>query len=725
MQSLPDHEYAARRTPPIYPFSALVGQDEMKLALLLNAVSPRIAGVLVRGEKGTAKSTAVRALAALLPEITVVAGCPFGCDPTDHAHLCETCAKQLEQEGSLPRQCRPVRLVELPLGATEDRVLGTLDLERAIKEGVRHFEPGLLAAAHRGLLYIDEVNLLPDHLVDSLLDAAASGLNVVEREGISFVHPAAFLLIGTMNPEEGELRPQLLDRFGLSVEVHGLSDPALRAEVVRRRIAFEADPIAFCARWSAAEAEIRTQISAARSLLPQVTLDESMLGLIAHICARLDVDGLRADITMYKAASALAALEGRQKVTEQDIRRVAMLALPHRRRRQPFDKPELSLDQLEDAIQSYQPTQRVRDNQYPVPPAGSESVPDPGTTRPKTSPESLRQRPLEAIPPMADPTNNASTPTEQIIAPGRPTAPPELPFPRQRVNEIHKHPQAFLRALRSTRRGPTISHEHGRVQGARQPAQKPASLALASTLRAAAPYQQRRRAEHEPHGHQQLWLERWDLREPIRQRKRGALVVFAVDASGSMAARQRMAAAKGAVLALLQQVYQERDRVGLLQFHGTSATMLLAPTNSTDRASRALATLPTGGRTPLAAGLRLALRTIHAAAMHGNQEQMLLVLVTDGRANVADSAGVDAMTDALLAARALRMAGVPTLVIDTETGYPRLGLARDLAQTLGGMYVELATLEAASVTGVVRSALGRARKASIPKINGARWHNDD
>ncbi|TMC24655.1 MAG: magnesium chelatase ATPase subunit I, partial [Chloroflexi bacterium] len=319
-----------KRTP--YPLSALVGQDEMKLALLLSAVSPHIAGVLVRGEKGTAKSTAVRALQALLPAITVVKHCSFGCDPESETHLCQACAQRLERDGVLPTEERPVRLVELPLGATEDRVLGTLDLERAIKDGIRQFEPGLLAAAHRGLLYIDEVNLLPDHLVDALLDAATTGMNVVEREGISFVHPAQFLLFGTMNPEEGDLRPQLLDRFGLSVEVHGLSDPQLRVEVVKRRMAFEAHPLAFYERWQPSEAMLRTQIEQACRLLPQVVVPESLLGLIAHLCIQLKVEGLRADMTIYKAATALAALEGRLLVTEQDVRRVATMALSHRLR---------------------------------------------------------------------------------------------------------------------------------------------------------------------------------------------------------------------------------------------------------------------------------------------------------------------------------------------------------------------------------------------------------
>ena len=336
-----------------YPFSALVGQDEMKLALLLNAVSPQVAGVLVRGEKGTAKSTAVRALQALLPAISVVEDCVFGCDPADMKHMCQSCAQRLECGEALPQRQRPVRLVELPLGATEDRVLGTLDLERAIKDGVRQFEPGLLAAAHRGILYIDEVNLLPDHLVDALLDAAATGVNVVEREGISFVHPAQFLLIGTMNPEEGDLRPQMLDRFGLAIEVHGLKDPLLRTQVVRRRIAFETDAAAFREQWQGAEAELRRQIEMARRLLPEVVVSAHILGLIAFICTQLDVEGLRADITIYKAAAALAALEGRRAVIEQDVQQVANMALLHRKRRQPFEQSGLDRQEIEQLVNEF------------------------------------------------------------------------------------------------------------------------------------------------------------------------------------------------------------------------------------------------------------------------------------------------------------------------------------------------------------------------------------
>jgi magnesium chelatase subunit I len=322
-----------------YPFPALVGQENMKLALILNVINPALGGVLVRGEKGTAKSTAVRGLAALLPELKVVEGCRFGCDPEDPDRFCPECAEK-QDLGATTRQ---VRVVELPVGATEDRVLGTLDLEGALTQGQRRFEPGILAAANRGILYVDEVNLLDDHLVDVLLDAAAMGVNIVEREGISFSHPARFTLVGTMNPEEGELRPQLLDRFGLCVRVEGLADPRLREEVVRRRLAFEADPEAFVESWRPAGQQLALHIEEARSRLKRVAIPDGILEKAVNICLTLGVDGHRGDLTVIKTALTLAALEGRQMVDEQDVDRATELALPHRVRRRPFQEVEFGV----------------------------------------------------------------------------------------------------------------------------------------------------------------------------------------------------------------------------------------------------------------------------------------------------------------------------------------------------------------------------------------------
>lgn len=318
----------------------------MRLALLLNAVNPAIGGVLVRGEKGTAKSTAVRGLAALLPNVRVAVGSPFPFSADDTPN-------DVHPETATIDETRPAALINLPLGITEDRLLGTIDLEAALQRGERRFEPGLLAQAHQGILYIDEVNLLPDHIVDVLLDVAAMGVNRVEREGVSVSHPARFILVGTMNPEEGELRPQLLDRFGLAVEVAGSQERATRSAIVRRRLAFEANPAQFTRDYDANEGKLREKIIAAQQLLPSVKLSDEFLDLIADICIAFGVDGMRADLVIYKTARTLAAWEGMTEVSADHIQRAAQLALLHRRRRQPFDKPGVDQQKLDDVIENF------------------------------------------------------------------------------------------------------------------------------------------------------------------------------------------------------------------------------------------------------------------------------------------------------------------------------------------------------------------------------------
>lgn len=322
----------------IYPFTAIVGQEDMKLGLVLNAIDPRIGGVLIRGEKGTAKSTAVRGLSDLLPEIEIVAGCPFNCHPDNLREMCRTCQQKVEQGQTLPRLCKKMAVVELPVSATEDRVVGSLDIQKALKEGIRALHPGVLAEANRNILYIDEVNLLDDHVANVLLDAAAMGVNIVEREGVSLHHPARFILVGTMNPEEGELRPQLLDRFGLCVQVEGLMDKGDRAEVVRRREEFDKDNWAFAAKYEQVQADLRDHIVKAREQVKDISISEERLDSIAEACANLGIETLRADIVVAKAAKALAALDGRTEVDDQDILKAMELALPHRLRKKPFEK---------------------------------------------------------------------------------------------------------------------------------------------------------------------------------------------------------------------------------------------------------------------------------------------------------------------------------------------------------------------------------------------------
>ncbi len=337
--------------PVIYPFTAIVGQERMRRALVLNAVDPRIGGVLIRGERGTAKSTAARALAALLPSVKVVSDCRFGCDPDNPFTWCTECRERRARGETLPTGSRPTAFVNLPVSATEDRVVGTLDIEKAIQKGERKFEPGVLAAANRGLLYIDEVNLLDDHVVDVLLDSAAMGMNIVEREGISFTHPARFILVGTMNPEEGDLRPQLLDRFALSVEIHGIRDARQRVLIMERNLAFETDGEAFRQQFLPKEEELSHQIEHARQIVDEVTYTKRDLLNIASLTASLNVDGHRADLVILKTARAQAAFDGRTTINERDIALAAELTLPHRLKRGPFQQQEMTMEELQERIE--------------------------------------------------------------------------------------------------------------------------------------------------------------------------------------------------------------------------------------------------------------------------------------------------------------------------------------------------------------------------------------
>ena len=499
--------------------------DDMRLALILNAISPAIGGVLVRGEKGTAKSTAVRALTTVLPPVEVVAGCRFSCSPSAPDPQCP----DGPHPAGTPAQQRPTRLVELPVGATEDRLTGSLDVGRALTEGVTSFQPGLLAAAHRGVLYVDEVNLLHDHLVDLLLDAAALGTSYVERDGVSVQHAARFLLVGTMNPEEGELRPQLLDRFGLTVEAAAPREPATRAEVVRRRIAFDADPEAFAARFAGAEADIAAAITAARTRLASVVIDDATLEQIATVCASFGVDGLRADIVIARAAAAHAAWRGEVAVTREDVRVASRLALPHRRRRNPFDAPGLDEQQLDEAL-------------------GNEPDDDPDPPPPGMRPAE------DDIPSSADQTQAAPDPAaSQANGAGRESVRPAGATFRARRLEVPGKGQgtAGRRSRAYTDSGHTV--------GARPPRTEPRDVHLTATLMASAPHQVRRGRTGPG-----LILERADLRERRREGRESNLVLFLVDASGSMAARRRMEAVKGAVLSLLLDAYQRRDKVGLI-----------------------------------------------------------------------------------------------------------------------------------------------------------------
>jgi magnesium chelatase subunit D len=649
-----------------FPFSALVAMDDMRLALILNAISPAIGGVLVRGEKGTAKSTAVRALTAVLPPVDVATGCRFSCSPHEPD---PQCPDGPHPAGAVVAQSRPARLVELPVGATEDRLTGSLDIGRALTEGVTSFQPGLLAAAHRGVLYVDEVNLLHDHLVDLLLDAAALGTNYVERDGVSVRHEARFLLVGTMNPEEGELRPQLLDRFGLTVEAVAPRDPASRAEVVRRRIAFDASPTAFGARFAAEEAALAADIAAAQARLPSIALGDTALERIAAVCASFDVDGLRADIVIARTAAAHAAWRGAAAVTREDIRVASRLALPHRRRRNPFDAPGLDEQQLDDALGDPGEFGDPGDEE-PDPPSGG-GGPGPGDTRDDGGQDGGAQNDDGGA---QNDDGRGQAPAGQA---GRESvAPSGAAFRARRLEVPGKGRGAAGRRSRA-------ATDTGRSTGSRRPPPGPGSLDvhLTATLTASAPHQ-RRRGRTGPG----LVLENTDLREHRREGRESNLVLFAVDASGSMAARRRMEAVKGAVLSLLLDAYQRRDKVGLVCFRGGGAELLLPPTSSVDAAARRLQAMPAGGRTPLAAGLAEAHVTLRRERLRDPLRRPLLVVVTDGRHTAGGEPGIVAGN--------LRRDGIASVVVDCESGPVRLGLAVGLARALGAEYLNLDDLPA-------------------------------
>jgi magnesium chelatase subunit D len=650
-----------------YPFAALVGQDTLKQALLLCAVNPTLGGVLLRGDKGTAKTTAVRGLADVLPPILAAPGCPFNCEPGQPTDLCPVC----HQPDAVAQEL-PAPFVNLPLGATEDRVLGSLDLEGLLADRQKKLQPGLLAAAHRGVLYIDEVNLLPDHLVDVLLDAAATGVSTVQREGLAVSHPARFTLIGTMNPEEGNLRPQFLDRFGLMVDISAPRDVAERTEVVRRRIAFERDPAAFQTQWQPAQAHIQQQLIAAQLLLPTVQMPEGLLTLISQLCTELGVASLRADIVLYKTALTLAALAGRTTVTAADVRRAAELALAHRRRAQPFDSPSLPSEALDELMQQAPPPTPNAAPQPPTPPS------NPAQPSEEPSSAAANAAPEEENAPPAAPQDAAP---EQIFSAGvtaltRPivveAAPPDAPFV----------------GLATGQRGASVPAARGQYVRA-VPDRAPSELAIEATVRQA--------VLRDPAAAQ---ITRDDLHQKVRSSKTGTFLLLVVDASGSMSASRRMEAVKGAVLSLLTEAYQQRDTVAVIAFRGVEARVLLPPTRSVAVAEEALRTLPTGGRTPLPHALQLAAQLL-ARADYPADLQPLLVLLSDGKANVPLTGGGDAGQQTQQLAAQLRTQNIPTLVLDTDTSYLRLGKAAELATALDAQYLPLDELSATSLTNAI------------------------
>lgn len=641
-----------------YPFSAIVGQERMKMALLLNAINPRIGGVLIKGEKGTAKSTAARALAGLLPDRRVVTGCRFGCDPDNRTNLCVDCRSRVSE---LPVSHSRMCVVELPISATEDKVVGSLDIGHALRTGEKKFEPGILAQAHRNILYVDEVNLLNDHLVDVLLDVAAMGMNYIEREGVSYSHPSSFILVGTMNPEEGELRPQLLDRFGLCVDVEGIHDASTRVEVIRRRQRYEESPGEFNRSWEEEEKRLRKQILTAQGFLSLVKVPDEILHMIARICIDMGVDGHRADITLMKTAATLAAFHGRKETTEEDVREAADLVLTHRMRKKPFSEQQMDSKKIDESIRkSREETKQQEEQQTGENPQDNQQTED-------------RHMP------------DASATTR--FSEGEPFR------LNQQMLQQKNRPDPIIREGRGKRS--VTESGNGKYVGSRIPGVPGSDIAFDATIRAAAPFQRTRP------GKLAVRIEPPDIREKIRERRSGNTILFVVDASGSMGAEQRMTAVKGAILSLLIDAYQKRDRVGLVAFRGTGAEVLLPPTSSVELARKYMQDLPVGGKTPLAHGLSKALDVMQRERKVNRDAILKMILISDGRANVGQISD-NPFGDAKTAASHIRDAGIPSCVIDSEQGFISFGLAHSISEEMGAKYLRLEELRAEDIAGIAK-----------------------
>ena len=638
----------------VFPFSAMVGQPEMKLALIVNAIDPLIGGVLMCGRRGTGKSTLVRALPHLLPEIVGVADCPYFCDPTLPQSLCSHCSERLARGEQLPLEDRPTPLVTLPLNASEDRLAGSIDIAATLHSGQYHFAPGLLAAANRGILYVDEINLLNDSLVDILLDAAALGIHRVERDGISVAHPARFVLIGTMNPEEGHLRPQLLDRIGLFVETKDQRESNVRIDIVERRLAYDADPAAFASLWSEQEAALRQRIQSARELLPHVRISRYYRQVVAHLIAReMQAQGHRGDLVVIYTARALAAWEGRVEVTLPDIEQALALAIPHRAR-----PGKTIARQLARALE-----------QLPPGAADSEQPEELGTidddlderTNQREGPSGL-SHPLRGTLDMAQ--------VQQLIH-----------IPRDR-RVRHNSGRRFV-SLTNRRSGHTTRDRQ---------ANPVTDIAFSATIRAAAPYQKGR--GYLPGG--KLELRASDLRQRVRERKTRALLIFVVDGSDSVMARQLMPQMKRVLLALLQHAYEKRDRVAMLVFRFAQGRVVLPPTRNFSRARRCVDELYVGGCTPLATGLLEGLRLAESERMRNPTVPPVLIVLTDGLANIDLSGNMRSETpqrDALSMARDIASRHIPTVMIDTNLSAlsqeASIAPARELALALDADYYQL------------------------------------
>lgn len=648
-----------------YPFTAIIGQDLMKLALILNAINPHIGGVLIKGSKGTAKSTAVRALADLLPKIQVIRDCPFNCNPMNPKEACHTC-QHIILENKLDSSSieeRPMRVINLPINATEDRVIGTVNIEKALTQGLKALEPGILAEAHRNILYIDEVNLLADNVADVLLDAAAMGINIIEREGISLHHPAKFILVGTMNPEEGHLRPQLLDRFGLSVTVEKITNIKQRVEIIKNIEEFQTDPAAFYNKMEPKQEELRQKIMKARELLPQIHISEELLEKIAQICIDFETEGHRADITINITAKTLAALDGHQEVTLENIKLAAQLTLPHRMRKLPFEQDHLDEQKLQESCQKIQDQRaknEIKDN-----------------TKKNEELNHEQKQMINARQETFDVNLNMNT--------------GELPIQRRIRQEMNATGNIISHPTESNK-GKYISTKKNTEINI----PKNADIAVLPTITSAA--LDPRNKDIIQSG-QNLDIRKEHMHLKRRQGKSSFLIIFCVDASGSMGVENRMESAKGAVFSILQKNYVHRDKVSMIIFRDQKADMVLPPTRSTDLAYQSLKEIPTGGQTPLTAGLIKAYETAQEERTKATGYLPLIILISDGRGNVGYK---DIITDTEKISAQIAQAEIMMVVIDTELATDRMGFAKKIAQIANASYFHIDHLGRQQIEAVLK-----------------------
>ena len=662
------------REDPVFPFSSVVNQEQAKLALLLNAINPLVGGVLIRGRRGTAKSTLARGLSHLLPEMEIVAECPFSCDPSDIESLCGYCAGTLASQGSLPTAMTRMRMVTLPLNATEEMVVGTIDIEKALRRGEKSFEPGLLARANRSILYVDEVNLLEDHIVDVLLDCAAMGMNVIEREGISFRHSARFILIGTMNPEEGDLRPQLEDRFGLCAEVDDECSPVDRTEVLKRNLSFGRNPLEFESLWHPEQELLRQRIFMAREACGDVQIPDETIDVITRITHATGVDGHRADIAMMQSARALAAFEGRFEVTADDIERVARLALQHRMRKGPLglggtEKKDISLI--------------IKECRRTVAGTPGTAVDDRAEADESDTALEEHREPPEAQRPQAVPQVEAGP---RLPEPDQPGA---LPGRRGQSSANDSRGRYYRSATPTPGRSP---------QGS--------DIAMDATIRASALRggDELGRPEVSPE----------DLKVKLRKRKSGSSILFVVDASASMGARKRLDASREAIMSLLLDAYQKRDRVGLVVFKDDAAQLVMSPTSSPALAGRMLVNLAPGGTTPLSHGLALGCQVLDRELSRTPQPSPVLVLISDGCGNVT-LGSANPLAEAIELAAEIKARGISSVVIDSASrrldgarkGRPTA--ARRISDALGADYFPLEEVTSEAILERVNPSADRAR----------------